>query len=245
VSHEKSLIRQQIWRYLEEHDIARFPRPVFHRIPNFLGAEEAAKRVAAMREFKNADAVKVNPDSPQKWVRFEVLSHGKRLLMPTPRLKSGFILLDDAVARDRLRLASSIRGAFTLGKKISLEQLPKIDLAIVGSVAVAPDGARIGKGEGYSEMEYAILRELGLVSESTSVVTTVHDSQIVEAVPVEDHDLAVDYIVTPTRVLKTRRVKPRPAGIIWSKVTADMTERMPVLKELRARLPASRNNAQG
>jgi len=188
-----------------------------------------------MKEFQNAKTVKVNPDSPQRQVRLEVLSHGKILLMPTPRLRSGFILLDDNVPRDRLKLASSIRGAFTLGRRVSLDKVPAIDLVIVGSVAVAPDGGRIGKGEGYSEMEYGILRELELVTESTPVITTVHESQIVASVPLEDHDIAVDYIVTPTRVLATGRAKPRLAGIIWSKVSPEMMERMPVLKELRER----------
>jgi len=234
-SREKSLIRNQVWSHLEEQNIARFPRPVFHRIPNFAGAEEAGRRVTAMKEFQNAKTVKVNPDSPQRQVRLEVLSHGKILLMPTPRLRSGFILLDDSVARDRLRPASTIRGAFMLGRAVSLDKLPSIDLVVVGSVAVALEGSRIGKGEGYSEMEYGILRELELVSESTPVITTVHDSQIVESVPLEGHDIAVDYIVTPTRVLATRRTKPRPAGIIWSKVSPEMMERMPVLKELRER----------
>jgi 5-formyltetrahydrofolate cyclo-ligase len=175
-SREKAAIRNLIWTRLEEEDIARFPRPVFHRIPNFAGADIAGRRVASLRDFVEAKTVKVNPDAPQRQVRFDVLSHGKTLLMSTPRLRSGFILLDDNVPKDRLRLASSIHGAFMLGKKLALERLPSIDLAIVGSVAVTRDGVRIGKGEGYSEMEYGILRELGLVRGSTSIVTTVHDS---------------------------------------------------------------------
>jgi len=237
---EKNSIRNEVWARLEEQNIARFPRPVFNRIPNFVGAEEAGRRVAAMKEFQEAKAVKVNPDSPQRQVRLEVLSRRKTLLMPTPRLRSGFILLDHTVPKDRLRLASSIRGAFMLGRKISLGRLPRIDLAVVGSVAVSPDGGRIGKGEGYSEMEYAILRELNVVRDSVLVITTVHDSQIVPSVPQEDHDIAVDYIVTPTRVLATNRTRPRPVGIIWGKVSAEMMEKMPILKELwerRARQP--------
>ncbi len=31
----KSSIRQNVWSYLEDNDIAQFPRPVFNRIPNF------------------------------------------------------------------------------------------------------------------------------------------------------------------------------------------------------------------
>jgi len=243
-SRDKNLIRDRIWTLLEERNIARFPRPVFHRIPNFVGAEEAGRKVAAMKEFQNAQTVKVNPDSAQRQVRFEALSRGKLLLMPTPRLRSGFILLEDPVPKNRLRVASTIRGAFMLGKKVSLDKLPAIDLAVVGSVAVASDGGRIGKGEGYSEMEYGILRELRLVSESTPVITTLHDSQIVDFVPLEDHDIAVDYIVTPTRVLAVNRKRPRPAGIIWSKVTPDMMERMPILKELSERRAANRSSVQ-
>jgi len=244
VPRDKDLIRDRIWTLLEEQNIARFPRPVFHRIPNFLGAEEAGRKVAGLKEFEDAKTIKVNPDSAQRQVRFEALSRGKLLLMPTPRLRSGFILLDDAVPKARHRVASTIHGAFVLGKKVPLDKLPAIDLAVVGSVAVAPDGGRIGKGEGYSEIEYGILRELGLVSDSTPIITTVHDSQIVDFVPLEDHDIAVDYIVTPTRLLAVNRKKPRPAGIVWSKVTPGMIERMPILRELGERRAANRNSVQ-
>lgn len=34
----------------------------------------------------------------------------------------------------------------------------------------------------------------------------------------EDHDLTVDYILTPTRVITTGCERPKPTGITWSKV---------------------------
>jgi hypothetical protein len=37
---------------------------------------------------------------------------------------------------------------------------------------------------------------------------------------VEPHDLTVDYILTPTRVIKTDCLLPKPEGIIWAKVVA-------------------------
>ena len=43
----KWVIRKRIWDYMEENDIARQPRPVHHRIPNFAGAEKAAAKGAA------------------------------------------------------------------------------------------------------------------------------------------------------------------------------------------------------
>jgi len=36
-----------------------------------------------------------------------------------------------------------------------------LDAIVCGSVAVRRDGRRCGKGEGYSDLEFAILRELG------------------------------------------------------------------------------------
>lgn len=58
-------LRKRIWDYMEENDIARFPRPVHHRIPNFVGAEIAAARLADLPEYQTANMVKSNPDTPQ------------------------------------------------------------------------------------------------------------------------------------------------------------------------------------
>jgi 5-formyltetrahydrofolate cyclo-ligase len=62
-------IRKRIWDLMEEQNIADFPRPVHHRIPNFKGAAEAAAQLSALPEFQAAACVKCNPDTPQKQVR--------------------------------------------------------------------------------------------------------------------------------------------------------------------------------
>lgn len=36
---------------------------------------------------------------------------------------------------------------------------------------------------------------------------------------IESHDLTVDYILTPTQVIKTNCQHPKPQGIFWSKVS--------------------------
>lgn len=232
---EKNSIRTRVWRVMEELGISKFPRPVFGRIPNFVGAERAAERLASQPEFRNAETVKVNPDSPQAMVRRLALLNGKALIMPTPRLKRGFILLDPEKIPRRLYFkASTIKGAFKYGKLCPLSELPKVDLVVVGSVAVSRDGVRVGKGGGYSEIEYAVLRELGLIEEETPVLTTVHDVQIVEWAPLEPHDLVVDAIVTPSRILRVERTHSRPGGIIWEKLSDEMIREMPVLSELGA-----------
>ena len=50
--------------------------------------------------------------------------------------------------------------------------------------------------------------ELGVVTEKTLVITTVHESQIVDDLSLDlmtDHDLPVDVIVTPKRIVNVRR----------------------------------------
>lgn len=232
----KKKLRERMWKYLEDSDLARFPRPVFNRIPNFVGAAQAAMRVREVKDFRKAAAVKVNPDAPQAYVRQIVLEEGKTLLMPTPRLTSGFLRLDSKrIPKHMIRRATSISGAFKLAERISLSDLPRIDLIVAGSVAVSPEGGRIGKGEGYSEIEYGILRERGLVDDKVKIATTVHDCQVVDAFQVEKHDLPVDYILTPTKLHETNTKLPRPKGIYWDLVTAETLLEMPILAELKGK----------
>jgi len=219
---------------MEYSGLSRFPRPAFGRIPNFVGAEEATRRLVEQVEFQNAEAIKVNPDAPQSSVRLEVLSAGKVLLMPSPRLRRGFILLDPKTIPKKFHAeASSIKGSFKYGKFCSLAELPRIDLIVAGSVAVSTEGVRIGKGGGFSEMEYAILRELRLIEEKTPIFTTVHDVQIVDDAPKELHDFRVDAIITPTKVIRIQRRNQQPTGIFWEKISPNQLEDMPILLELR------------
>ena len=67
----KAAIRQHIWDHIERNNLANFPRPVHHRIPNFKGANAAGEKVVAMDIFKKAKTIKVNPDKPQEWVRYK------------------------------------------------------------------------------------------------------------------------------------------------------------------------------
>jgi len=194
-----------VWSLMEDKGIAKFPRPVFHRIPNFVGAEKAAQNLRRLPEYKEARVVFCNPDSPQRPIRELALRDGKVVVMATPKLKKGFLLLDPAlIQQDGLLEASTVRGAFKHGRFIEPSKV-KVDLFVAGSVAVSLDGGRLGKGTGYSDQEYAILKGSGSLAPKTPVVTTVHDVQIVEKIPRDEWDVPVDIIVTPTRVIPVKR----------------------------------------
>jgi 5-formyltetrahydrofolate cyclo-ligase len=156
--------------------------------------------------------------------------------MPTPRLRSGFWLVDPATIPSRKWFeASSIKGATTLGREVALDALPRIDLLVFGSVAVSAHGDRVGKGEGYAELEFATLRTLGRVTGEVVIATTVHDHQVVDAIPREPFDVSLDLICTPTRTIHVTKRGPRPDGVLWDHLPVARREEMPILQELYAR----------
>jgi 5-formyltetrahydrofolate cyclo-ligase len=71
------------------------------------------------------------------------------------------------------------RGAARAGRKLAASELPSVDLVVCGSVAVNRQGARIGKGGGFSDLEVAFLVEAGLIRPDTVLATTVHPLQVV------------------------------------------------------------------
>src|SRR5262249_24285870 len=149
-------------------------------------------------------------------VRFRALREGKVLLMPTPRLRAGFWLLDPSrVDPQRYFEASSIKGASSLGLSVSLDVLPGIDLLVFGCVAVSRSGDRVGKGEGYAELEFATVRTLERVPDSVVIATTVHDAQLVESIPHEPFDVTLDLICTPSQLIRPAHRGPRPPGVVW------------------------------
>jgi len=189
---------------MEEKGVATFPKPIFQRIPNFVGAEKAATNLRNLLEYKTAKTVFCNPDSPQRAVREMALGDGKKVVMATPRLREGFLLLEPhKIPSNRISEASTIHGAFKYGRSVNPNEI-KIDLFVAGSVAVTLDGGRLGKGTGYSDQEYNILKNAGSLTAQTPVVTTVHDIQIVENIPRDQWDIPVDYIVTPTKTTRTK-----------------------------------------
>ncbi|KAM0914798.1 hypothetical protein ACQ4PT_011275 [Festuca glaucescens] len=235
-------IRKRVWDVLEADGVARNPRPVHHRIPNFDGAAAAADSLGRLDVFQNAQCVKVNPDSPQKQVRFLTLSGDKKLLTPQPRLRTGFfsVLESQMIPTGCIPEACTSVGAAKYGKPIGLDERIKVDLIVIGSVAVDPStGARLGKGEGFAELEYGMLRYMGAIDDSTMIVTTVHDKQLVDDVPVEKlliHDVPVDIICTPTQVILTNTAVPKPQGIYWEKLSPEKLGQIRILRELKRRI---------
>jgi 5-formyltetrahydrofolate cyclo-ligase len=183
--------------------------------------------------------VKANPDAAQWPVRQRALEDGKTVYMAVPRLAGPepFFALDPAHLAEPPRKASSISGASRSARRVDLAGLSPVDLVVMGSVAVAADGARLGKGGGFADLEYALASAAGLIGPDTVSVTTVHELQVARpgTIPVTSHDVLVDFIITPERVIDCRpQHGPRPTpGIDWADLTEEKIAAIPLLTALR------------
>lgn len=232
----KSEAREAVWDTLDEEGVARFPFPPHGRIPNFEGAEQAAQRLFQAPLLAEADRMKVNPDAPQRYVRIEALRRGCTVYVPTPRLNGGFKRLDpDSIPAEEVPSAASLSNMNQWAEAVALEGLPQLDAIVTGSVAVTRTGRRCGKGEGYSDLEYAILQELG--HDPVPVATTVHPIQIVESIPRDPHDLPLSLLATPEKKVSIDTPPPEPGGIDWTSLSDEDLDEMPVLRKLREREP--------
>lgn len=177
----KQSFRKEVWDHFEKTKLTSFPSPPHGRIPNFVGAKEAAAQLLDLDEFKTAKCVEVNPDKPLEPSRVLVIENSKILYVPIPKLQDGLLKKLSFCDEDRpenVKQAVTRWGLDTLAKTVDFTDKIHIDLFVLGSVAVSKNGRRIGKGKGFADLEYAILKEMGAIDQDTVIVTTVHDSQV-------------------------------------------------------------------
>lgn len=226
----KNAARERVWKALDEHGAA-IDDDVHGRIPNFIGAEAAADRLAGTSVWQAATTIKAVPDKAQLPVRARALRENKLVYMAVPKLAKPhpFYLLDPHELPVPPHEAASSRVAAEIARNVGVEELKPIDLIVCGSVAVNREGVRLGKGAGYSDLEVALLHEAGLIGPETTIVTTVHPLQVVEAeLPETEHDFRVDLIVTPDEVISCGPPR-RPTGLIWEHLSSEQIAAIPVL----------------
>jgi 5-formyltetrahydrofolate cyclo-ligase len=229
-------VRARIWALLEQEGAVKPPGTAVGKIPNFVGAEAAADQLGVLPVWQAAHVLKANPDKAQRAIPAKALTEGKVLYMAVPRLADElpFYLLEP----ERLTIppweAASKEGAAKAGRKVAASELPPVDLVICGSVAVNREGARVGKGGGFSDLEVAFLIEAGVLRPDTVLVTTVHSLQVVDGpLPETIHDFRVDLIATPDEVIWCGKPR-RPLGILWEHLRPDKIAAIPVLEALAA-----------
>ena len=238
---DKDALRHDVWSGLERRGVN--VGPVWSAIPNFVGADAAAKRLSDLAAWKAASVIKCNPDPPQIPVRLRALYDGKTVFAPVPELRMGvpFVKLDPARLRAKrvsFELAAVSQGFLQHGEPVDFEDMPYLPFCVVGCVAVGRAGGRTGKGAGFADLELGIFRDLGKVDLRSVIATTVHSSQVVSdvRVPMQAHDSALHAIATEAELIEVPGEPRQPPGVDWAAVKPDQFASIPFLSELRERL---------
>ncbi|TYC64098.1 5-formyltetrahydrofolate cyclo-ligase [Stappia sp. BW2] len=241
---DKDRIRQRVWSGLEASGTSI--GPAFSRIPNFAGADLAARNLARLPQWQQARVVKCNPDPPQIPVRLRALYEGKIVYAPVPELLKPypFVRLDPDKLEQKgiqFELAATSQGFVEHGEPVEFEDMELLDLVVVGCVAVSRQGARTGKGGGFADLELGIFRELSKLRPDTPITTTVHSSQVVgnDQLVMMAHDSALHAIATEEELIETGTSISQPRGVAWDEVQPDQYRDIPFLTTLRERLEAA------
>lgn len=232
--------RRRIWAELCQ--VAR-PDSRFHWdfssfIPDFDGSDECAARIRALDAYQRSGRLFITPDNSTEAVRKMAMEDGKPFVMTTYGIRRGFLELDPAqVPAEERSYAATLDGMDRYAQPVTLSHLadgPTFALLVTGGSAVSSNGVRFGKGHGYFDLEWALLSEVGVTDVGTEIVDVVHDCQVVdEHLEGAEHDVPVDWIVTPTRTLRVD-VRRQPGRVRWELLAGTELESIPPVQELRS-----------
>ena len=236
-------VRERVWEKLREvgDPDSRFAWDFGEFIADYDGSDQGAERLLELAEEQSWDSWLVTPDNNLDPARERLIERNTPYLMPTYGIRRGFLGLDPAdVPRGEAAFASVLDGMNRFAELRPLEDLeanhPSLDVMVTGASFVTWEGLRMGKGHGFFDLEWAMLRNIGLATKETRVVAAVHDVQVLQeersAEYAADHDTIVDYIVTPTEVYRIEGAQPKPEGIYWDLLSEGEIRDIPPLETL-------------
>lgn len=147
--------------------------------------------------------IKVNSDKAQDPVKIKVIEDSKNLYVATARDSKALYAkincpadADDETKKKAIRnqylseygteigwlivLSLISRISFTLKLSLLTELANKValDMLVLGAVVASQTGQRIGRGNGYVDLDFGILSKSGAITDNTIIVATVHDEQV-------------------------------------------------------------------
>ncbi len=181
-------------------------------------AGKAAEQLRRVPAYRKARTVMVSPSPLLRQVRLNTITDRKRLILPTPGLKDGFLRTIPLFISPRNRnVAIQPRPGNPWALRIPYDQPMEtpIDLIVTECTAAGLDGSRRGDGAGHFDLQCAILASLGWLSPSFEVAGIAHEDRICSALPMKPTDMSIHWIVTPAGALSTGFRLHRVPGLDW------------------------------
>jgi 5-formyltetrahydrofolate cyclo-ligase len=186
---DKDEVQRHIWDLMVEEKVATFPLPPYGRIPNFSKAKRTAFFPRELPGYEKARCIFTGPDGVLKPLRDMILSDQKISAYATPHMKEMKM-----IKPIRKKINMNIQGLIKFGEELK----EKVDIVVIGSVAVDEYGNHPGKGAGYGYREIGFLRRKNLLKQNSKIGTLVHSIQILPDLSrfSEPHDIPVAFILT-------------------------------------------------
>ncbi len=121
----------------------------------------------------------------------ELLSNAKEVFLPK-------VIGDKMEFRKITDFSSLERGNFDIMEpKDGCQADNKLDVILIPTVAITPEGVRLGYGHGFYDRF--------LAENKTTTISLTLEKQIVKNIPRTEHDKTIDWIVTEDKILQTQR----------------------------------------
>ncbi|MBN2211946.1 MAG: 5-formyltetrahydrofolate cyclo-ligase [Sedimentisphaerales bacterium] len=163
----------------------------------------ATELVCALPEFQNAQTLLLfltldtNEPETESVIR-RALEQGKTVAIPKVVWDSQKLVPVTLDSMDNLETVQSRHG-IRWPKNGRVCPTSKIDLAIVPGLAFDETGHRLGRGGGFYD------RFLGPNGFSGATCGLAFEEQVLDSVPVHDHDVPLDMLVTDAKIRRFRR----------------------------------------
>jgi 5-formyltetrahydrofolate cyclo-ligase len=174
-------------RLLEKRDNTSFD---FMKI----ASEKIQKRLKKMKAFRDAQKIgayyPIGSEVLTQDIIQELLSIGKEVFLPK-------VVGERMEFREIVDFSSLEKGSFDIMEpKDNCQVDNNLDVILVPTVGISPDGLRLGYGHGFYDRF--------LVNYNTTTISLTLEKQIVKNIPKAEHDIIIDWIVTEDRILKTQ-----------------------------------------
>ncbi len=160
-----------------------------------IASEKIQKRLKKIYAFKNAQKIGVyypiGSEILTQDIIQELLSNAKDVFLPK--------VIGDKMEFRRITDFSSLeKGSFDIMEpKEGSKPDNNLDVILVPTVAITPEGVRLGYGHGFYDKF--------LAENETTTISLTLEKQVVKNIPRAEHDKIIDWIVTEDKILQTQR----------------------------------------
>lgn len=160
-----------------------------------IASEKINKKLKKIRAFRDAQKIgayyPIGSEILTQDIIQELLSKGKEVFIPR--------VSENSMDFKRIVDFSSLeKGSFDIMEpKIECETENNLDVILVPTVGITPNGIRLGYGHGFYDRF--------LAKHKTTTISLTLEKQIVKNIPRSEHDMLIDWIVTEDRILEAQR----------------------------------------